>query len=1069
MKEPEFRKICLKLTNGVRWGSAVHLERTCTDETCKRTPRCKGAPFYRECRFFDRKPHWEVHQRSKEYMDTLPEDKKGDSFLGWRTEHIHFSISIYSPKNNLRPHSKEEPETKDSSDSVNNLYFTPLAWEHFWAWMRLFNSALSLPIRQGKLFPGSLAQSPKFGRHLATIKYRFDISPLFISHLYPQQDKSDWANGMTSLLGIKTRTSVFHFDLHQRQQETVRERPELGESRKVFHKPFYEAEIDLGEIDFRTLAGQFREPEKQLFPHDEGDAGDETQDIFAGECEINERDAEWIDLNDFVELDWRPPQNRPPRIKLIQALTCPRFNYYRRIESKRERSARTTSHSKDVEESGKKGSQTGGASGEEGHDEALSRLEQTKFGSEPTHTCLVGKAPRAHMIQRELACSRLDFLKEELSKLESTDGEPVSMDYTGVEAYNTEQAAATEGMEARIKDLRKKVKLIAEYIQMVSRLDKLEQRDGTSDTVGKPSSGALPDYVPQGGQVMDADVEPRLAQMYQAWESFDNRFFAHNPAIFYSNSTRDILLKYYLSSRRRRGVVHHLTAKAVRYIRELSKSDDGEDEKDDSDKSGGEKKQDASTDEKSKGRRPASRRRKSSKRHARHDSSGSPAPTTANGDPSRDSNGSDLLRGLLNDTMQYIMDEPEEINGQQDRSKVIDENVDPTLGISEAFDVRKSNVCVFLKPQIVLRSLVNDRSTVVLTAIRTRLHNYAVKDPEVEEDSVNERALYRNYLALDGLQAFSPSKHCSFLDRARQRYGFLHVPLETLIDLKDFDRIAPRTDATLHYDKFNKLRLHDPSRPVAADLETQDPAIDHLRHHMDLIRVRCPRYSVLANSEHFASIYNVVTDLLLYRDPAYREHAKRLETMMLSYDMTDHAVLAEVVSALQVRIRHARELHLQYQLHFDHLNEQGRMDFLSLKAELKDMIDELTLIMEGITAADDNNSGSDKEKKSALRIEAQAQDIAWNMMGDKEGELLAKLSIKGASFTWLNKADNSAANTLSIADLNAVNVHPDAVFTEIITKYNNVDHPWPRREGCLTPCGLFWLLSVESPSSTTSS
>lgn len=68
----------------------------------------------------------------------------------------------------------------------------------------------------------------------------------------------------------------------------------------------------------------------------------------------------------------------------------------------------------------------------------------------------------------------------------------------------------------------------------------------------------------------------------------------------------------------------------------------------------------------------------------------------------------------------------------------------------------------------------------------------------------NERpfTLTRNYTALLGLQAFSPSN--SVIGKGR-------VPLEVLIDLKcesgEFERLVPQTDAMFHYDKFNRLRL----------------------------------------------------------------------------------------------------------------------------------------------------------------------------------------------------------------------------------------------------------------------
>lgn len=64
---------------------------------------------------------------------------------------------------------------------------------------------------------------------------------------------------------------------------------------------------------------------------------------------------------------------------------------------------------------------------------------------------------------------------------------------------------------------------------------------------------------------------------------------------------------------------------------------------------------------------------------------------------------------------------------------------------------------------------------------------------------------HRSYTSLNGLQTFSPAS----LDYD----GDGCVPLEVLIDYRcessDFDRLVPQTDATCHYDKFNRLRLRN--------------------------------------------------------------------------------------------------------------------------------------------------------------------------------------------------------------------------------------------------------------------
>jgi hypothetical protein len=58
------------------------------------------------------------------------------------------------------------------------------------------------------------------------------------------------------------------------------------------------------------------------------------------------------------------------------------------------------------------------------------------------------------------------------------------------------------------------------------------------------------------------------------------------------------------------------------------------------------------------------------------------------------------------------------------------------------------------------------------------------------------------------------------------------VPLEVLIDLRcesnDFDRLVPQTDATFHYDKFNRLRLRNNVTSAArGSTESSAPNRDH--------------------------------------------------------------------------------------------------------------------------------------------------------------------------------------------------------------------------------------------------
>ncbi|KAJ9480159.1 Protein FMP27, mitochondrial [Pseudozyma hubeiensis] len=960
MRDPTFRKIVIKLTNGVRWGAGLHGERTCDDETCPRRPKCHGEAFYRECREFDRISHW---------------------------------------NNGIPGYGCSQDVAK--AEALNNFYFSPLAWQHFWAWMRLFNGAMSLPIRVGKLFPDSPPPSPKFGRFLGTIKYRIDLAPLFIAHQYRQFNKEDWARGLRTHVGVKARVDSFTLDMHQRQQETVKDRPELGAPRVIFHKPFYEAEVKCDAIDLKTLAARMREDAGMAEAAEDPEIGESMfDDLFAGDAQISDDELVWIDMNDFVELDSETIRDPSPKVRMFPALACPQFNYYRKVDSQRERRA----HEKDHAARGSDRSDS-----ETDTEELIGRLERSKFGNEDTHTCMVGQNDKPYSIQRKLAQERLHTIRREIDRiLNSSDNR----------SFVSEAASEpSDDHHDRLNDLHGRERILSGFITHLGRLQESQDRVERAYADGHPA--------PKWSTSIDRNFSANaadLASMYHDFGTFDNRYVAHNPTLFFSNVTRTLLLKYYYSSRLRRGYAHHMTATAVRYIRDLLKKKD-------------------------KGDRDPTQFRQRHSSHA-YRIPQSETPNAEGGD------GLDILHEMLEDTISNMMGKngysktgmgsrPDETGTSSD-----DGEFRPTDGISDDFNVAKSNVCLLLKPQVVLRSDIDDNSTVIVTALRARLQNYTVQDESCAEDSVNAIVLRRNCFVLDSLQCYHPSS------RAQSRvkkHGFVSLPLEALVDVHghacDFERIVPHTNATLYYDKFNKLRLSDSSRSVATFRRDGKPVQDHLHHHMDMILLICPRFSVSANGEHFAAFYNVVTDLILYRDPAHRDHAKRLEEMMFSYDFTDVSGLADIVTALQLRIRDMRSLVEQYQLVSHRLNDRGKAEFVALLGEMVDLVEELNLIMDAITTSQDSKGGADREKKSALRFMTQAQEVAWNMLGDEAGQLVAKLALRGISFSWLNKADNSAANTLSVQDLQALNVDPNALFTEIITKHTRAQNHPMAKEG----------------------
>jgi hypothetical protein len=126
-----------------------------------------------------------------------------DSYNGFRSDFIHLSVSLTS--------SLQLPELPKLGKPrrASSLHLSPKSFAHFWSWWSLFDGVMSLPIRQGSFYP-QRAISPKLGRHIATLKYRISVAQLFISHVYIDDSRESWVDGVSlSRLVYGSRCNAF--------------------------------------------------------------------------------------------------------------------------------------------------------------------------------------------------------------------------------------------------------------------------------------------------------------------------------------------------------------------------------------------------------------------------------------------------------------------------------------------------------------------------------------------------------------------------------------------------------------------------------------------------------------------------------------------------------------------------------------------------------------------------------------------------------------------------------------------------------------------------------------------
>ncbi|EFP90962.2 uncharacterized protein PGTG_17234 [Puccinia graminis f. sp. tritici CRL 75-36-700-3] len=981
-RETEFIKIVGKLTNGVRWGMGIVLERACSDSLDK-TCNCHGPAFHRKCRIFSFKPHYQVVTKTPQY-GRAADGSPADSYEDFRSDFIHFSISLTSPT--------ESGSRQKRPTGQNSLYFSAESFTHFWCWWKTFDSALALPIRQGNLFPSAQAPSKKFGRHVATIKYRFGISPLFLAHTYRYESAPDWVRGKNVVLGFKAKISTFNVDLHSRAVETTIRKPEMKEPKKLIRKAFYQAEIECQDVEIRALSAVFQTPRKSTYANDIGLTADqdesETNSIWEDSLEdeseflvnpsgeeggfsiypskLGKKDMEWIDLNDFSDIFFWPNSSgaQQPKIKMFDCLSCPRISFLRRPSSATSFQVSPTNNNASDGESIADGQP----------------IERTKFGKENTHTCFIGKSEDPMKVQVGLIDARLKELSEKKYHCLVTAG--------SYHPQRPEDTMMLLQIEARMQTLR-------ELKATMLRDKGNANRNSQSEDLGNQTNGLDCSESWADGERFLFEMAKQISDENSEWS---NRLLVHNPSILISNSIRDILLKYYYSSSQRRAFMYHISARAVKFILDLAEQE--------SSIPAPKPKQDFNK------RRSRMRSFDYQKYDGRSNSGTGSKPQPKF--PNEDCPVSPLRACIEEQAEQDVPDE---------------------------FILDPADLVLLLRPQIAFRSEVDDISTVILTAFHAQFKSFEVLDPSHIDDPVNATVMKRNFGTVKGFQMFYPCNpsSSSSLHPAPGDQDF-QVPIEVLVDLRlepwGFDRLIGRCTVNIANDAFNQLRIK--RRSAGADGSFSSATQPHLQTSTDLLRVEmADAVSVHATATHYRAIYNVITDLCLYIDPAQKKRNAALETMQFAYDVDDLEGMADQIQQQQARIRLYRNKLDEGYVDLNVFDEVRMAALTQCEYQLWIHASDLNLMVEAIRRSQASRLGRSKaEKLPGSQLLGHAKSITWHMLADS-GEAIAKLSVTDTRFESYTLPDTSVSNRLYVQDMLALNISADSdrQFDEILSRY----------------------------------
>ena len=536
-----FKKTVMKLNGNVRWVAGLVFERNLDD----------GG------RSFNFIPHYNVTLKNPKYAKasngkvTNPSLDFGaladivqeyDAFRGFRSHHIHMSIAIAAPYDREWSVANLEP-----SKTYNSVHLSPRFFTHFYSWWSMFSGAMSLPVRQGKLWPGVEKSSKKFGRHLATIKYNLLLSPLYISHIYKHKDAEDYGAGVVAATGLKARLDSFMFDLHQRREEfrTLVQAPEGQQNsnqNKTTGMRINQVQLDLIRTDIRavsaSIAGTGSEDVDNATADDLASYNQEYLTADLSKFTIPDNDLGWVDMDDFIELGWILPSRRHPETQILPLAFAPRFTYFRQ-----------TDHANNI-------------SGD--------KHRKSAFGNEPTHHCVISARNDPRRVQCQLIEQRIERVKEQVALNQHAINDQELKVVRETSDMQQESQRRLEALRNHSQFLQRKLEFLS--TMHASLLERLETAASSPDnTVAEPDTDTEDEYFEADEAQNAIDPEHKHADappnpITDFTNDFNNRFIIHNIHLKWGNSLRNIILRYIHQVSQRRGFVYYMSRRAVKFI-----------------------------------------------------------------------------------------------------------------------------------------------------------------------------------------------------------------------------------------------------------------------------------------------------------------------------------------------------------------------------------------------------------------------------------------------------------------------------------------------------------------------
>ena len=955
----QFKKVIMKLSGRVRWLVGLMFEQEISsDEDWKQRKRS-----------FDFVPHYRVTLKSPQFAKPPP-GMVYDAFRGFRSHHLHLSLSIVSPIERDWTPSGTTPST-----SYNTIHLTPKFFTHFFSWWTLFSGVMSLPIRQGALWPGPEKSNKKFGRHLATIKYKLCLSPLFISHIYKYHDNDEAGNSIVAATGLKARLDTLLLDIHQRREESLL----IPKSTTM---KMNQAEIDFHSADIRAVHAVAPSDTLEDILSQTSDGIEHLSETirYTGDMSqftISDGDYSWIDMDDFVELDWGTQRTKTPKTSIMPLAYAPRFTYFRQTD----------------------------------HAGAHSPL--TPFGNEPSHDCIMSLNSDPREIQCALVQSRLERVNQQMSR----NREAIDR-LAQLTRQNPDDLSLRADSEKLIRQSSTLFNM-REFLQaMLRRISsKLDDDDGDGEGEHACDENGSEDNSSHGPGTDGLPCTDYASD-------FDNRFIVHNMQAKWSNPLRNIILKYIHQVGQRRGFIYYMSRRAIKFISDMI------DDQGLYPSSGYHSHQptsraetfpagplgtDGIDDSATLARRIEKLLNDEIKVVVADDRVGCGITHIATKHAGDDLKG-DVAEEYVPQNSYHVRLIAPQIQLQSEKNK------------------RAAVLVAAQGMQLKIVSIMDrDRLGDEVSGLVQR--RFALNLDNTQFFVSHHQDFVPQSMSLHSENRYGAPIGSSWPPWVplESMFDFRQTPV-------GFSRVVERTSAKLRYYKHNSLRLKYSDQVSGSEAGQSSAASSkngplETERRIDHVCVDFPRVEATCDSNQYFAMYIIVMDLLLYSEPAEKVRSEKLEKIMLASDFSDLTGAPEMVGCLQNKIRQLAEIQSHFMLNARSLDCEGWKGKLSVEAELANCEEDLFYLMKAITTAqrkfEDRNANADG---GLVRWSITASEIIWHMLREQSDPLM-DVRLEKAAYERIDNVDGSNLNTFEVEKLQGYNLLPNAIYPEMIGRF----------------------------------